>query len=943
MFRERQLSDKGVIERVLAGRTEAFGVLVERYLQVVQAVAYSKVANRTDAEDIAQETFLRSLQSLPNLRDPERFGSWLVGITRNVAGSAMRNNSSRANLHQAFSHSPSPDPIQTLERNEMHELLRAQVMALEQGPREILFLHYFAGKTVGEAAGLLNITTEAAKKRLQRARDLLCANVMDELGEALKPEGPSPKRAVEIMAALVTAPLAWEASATATATAGWSAGGLATLGGIFVMKKVVVGIAVVLVVAIGLRTLTQRNQLEPAGRSGPAKEIHLAEETSVAPAPLAAADETASAGLSKSVSEPAPEPEAAPPVKGRVLSGRVEDNHGAPVTDATVVFAGGFGSISAYETIQSATDGTFEFTSVPPIRQIWVTARKQGLAAHVGPLDLAVAGLTDVVVTMYPEAEISGKVVDDYGTPLANVPLFAEFDPDSPEFKGQGAMAPAHAESDADGDFILSGVPAGSYRFVVDYQPAFFWGEEGRAVLSLKAGEHVRNVVFTIAQRELTISGHIHDTTGRPVEDAEVEYEAGRITRAVRTDETGYYETILLTERRTSLRVSHPMYRKAHRQPVFPGSANVDFVLEAYGAVSGRVVDAQTGKAVPVFEITSAGGFIKEITALTLIRTGKVDNEEGLFHIADVVPGDVTLVVRKSDYAIAMQPVFVPPGEGVEGIVIRLQPAASIKGVVTDVSGKAIADARVFYGTVPHESWHTKYSAAVTGANGVFALDSIAATGQLLSAYHRDYAVGSTLVKAGPDDARAVAIVLEQGGAVEGLITMDGEPLANGEVSVSNSEYFYSPHHYGKTNQDGQYSLSHLTPGEVRVLLTTRYGEDGSGWRRLERAAILEDGKTTVVDFDASRYYGILEGTVSVGGEGTMGAIVVAHTEANGLVEMYRSITGQDGRYRLEELPPGPVDLEVIATPGDGQRVEGAVTVRISEDEVVRQDIDLQH
>ena len=86
----------------------------------------------------------------------------------------------------------------------MYELLRTQVMSLEEGPREVLLLHYFSGKGVREIGEVLDISTEAVKKRLQRARDLLSSKVMEQLGGALERECPAPNRPAQIMAALAT-------------------------------------------------------------------------------------------------------------------------------------------------------------------------------------------------------------------------------------------------------------------------------------------------------------------------------------------------------------------------------------------------------------------------------------------------------------------------------------------------------------------------------------------------------------------------------------------------------------------------------------------------------------------------------------------------------------------------------------------------------------------
>ncbi len=75
--------DGVLVQRVLAGETDDFRVLVQRYQDAVFGVALSKTGSFADAEDIAQEAFLAAYESLARLKDDSRFGSWLYGITLN--------------------------------------------------------------------------------------------------------------------------------------------------------------------------------------------------------------------------------------------------------------------------------------------------------------------------------------------------------------------------------------------------------------------------------------------------------------------------------------------------------------------------------------------------------------------------------------------------------------------------------------------------------------------------------------------------------------------------------------------------------------------------------------------------------------------------------------------------------------------------------------------
>ncbi len=83
MLRILQVDDARLVRRTLRGQRDAFTTLVERNLELVFAVAYGIVANRADAEDVTQDTFLAAFSKLPSLREPAKFRAWILTITRN--------------------------------------------------------------------------------------------------------------------------------------------------------------------------------------------------------------------------------------------------------------------------------------------------------------------------------------------------------------------------------------------------------------------------------------------------------------------------------------------------------------------------------------------------------------------------------------------------------------------------------------------------------------------------------------------------------------------------------------------------------------------------------------------------------------------------------------------------------------------------------------------
>jgi RNA polymerase sigma-70 factor (ECF subfamily) len=72
-----------LIERTLAGETEAFGQLVLQYQKQIYRLIYRIIGNSADASDIAQEVFIKAYQNLSKLKDPHKFQGWLMKIATN--------------------------------------------------------------------------------------------------------------------------------------------------------------------------------------------------------------------------------------------------------------------------------------------------------------------------------------------------------------------------------------------------------------------------------------------------------------------------------------------------------------------------------------------------------------------------------------------------------------------------------------------------------------------------------------------------------------------------------------------------------------------------------------------------------------------------------------------------------------------------------------------
>ena len=166
-----QAQDSAIVQAVLSGRHEAFEALVARYFETVRMVALAKTANMADAEDVAQETFLKAYESLGALRNQAKLAPWLVVISRNLAVSVVRRREREKRLapEAAAAHSVQADH----EQREFHDGVAKHVETLPESLREVVLLYYFEGLRTAEIAERLELSANAVVKRLARGREIL--------------------------------------------------------------------------------------------------------------------------------------------------------------------------------------------------------------------------------------------------------------------------------------------------------------------------------------------------------------------------------------------------------------------------------------------------------------------------------------------------------------------------------------------------------------------------------------------------------------------------------------------------------------------------------------------------------------------------------------------------------------------------------------------------
>ena len=177
--------EQQLIARILAGEKQLFHVLIRPYERSVYVMALSFLHNEADAEDVAQEAFLKAFRKLAGFRGEARFGTWLISITLNEARSRLRGRSTvpmesleidpeePGHVSPALLRDWKEIPSQTLERQEVRLMLQEAVASLPLIYREVFTLRDIEELSTSEAAETLNISVASIKVRLYRARIML--------------------------------------------------------------------------------------------------------------------------------------------------------------------------------------------------------------------------------------------------------------------------------------------------------------------------------------------------------------------------------------------------------------------------------------------------------------------------------------------------------------------------------------------------------------------------------------------------------------------------------------------------------------------------------------------------------------------------------------------------------------------------------------------------
>jgi RNA polymerase sigma-70 factor (ECF subfamily) len=183
-----ELSDAEIVRRIKEGETHLFDILVQRYSSRAYQIAYGVLGAREDAEEVAQDVFVRIYKALPNFRGDSEFTTWMYRIAMNLARNKYRYNKSRGankkiSMQETTDESESRTLVQVPEPRlspdsevGLDEFQKEVIREMESLPelyREALILRNVEEMSYEQIADVLGCKLGTIKSRIARAREEL--------------------------------------------------------------------------------------------------------------------------------------------------------------------------------------------------------------------------------------------------------------------------------------------------------------------------------------------------------------------------------------------------------------------------------------------------------------------------------------------------------------------------------------------------------------------------------------------------------------------------------------------------------------------------------------------------------------------------------------------------------------------------------------------------
>ena len=171
-------NDQQLIEAILNGDAKSYGQLVNRYKDLVYTLAYRMLKHREEAEEVAQDAFVKVYRSLNKFKGDSKFSTWIYKVTYNTCLDRLKKNKKHFNdlpIDEYTEHKLETidNALEGMIKMERSDLIKRCINKLPSESSYLLTLYYFEELSLDEMSKIIGITSNTIKVKLYRARKKL--------------------------------------------------------------------------------------------------------------------------------------------------------------------------------------------------------------------------------------------------------------------------------------------------------------------------------------------------------------------------------------------------------------------------------------------------------------------------------------------------------------------------------------------------------------------------------------------------------------------------------------------------------------------------------------------------------------------------------------------------------------------------------------------------
>jgi RNA polymerase sigma-70 factor (ECF subfamily) len=173
-----QKPDEDLINKVIKGENNAYAILVDRYKHMVYTLALKIVKNREDAEEVAQDSFIKAYNALNDFKGESKFSTWLYKIVYYRSLDYLKKNKRQVettaiDISEEYNIASMDDALDRMEVKERTEIIKHAIEKLPAADAVLITLYYFETLSMNEISKVMEIPANTIKVRLFRGRKRL--------------------------------------------------------------------------------------------------------------------------------------------------------------------------------------------------------------------------------------------------------------------------------------------------------------------------------------------------------------------------------------------------------------------------------------------------------------------------------------------------------------------------------------------------------------------------------------------------------------------------------------------------------------------------------------------------------------------------------------------------------------------------------------------------